>query len=120
MHVLPRPMWSWLLALALAVCAQALAQTPFKPVPPLHGHVTDEVGMLTPDERQRLEAVLTDYETKTGSQIAVSPMRTGKRPSGTAMFACGSMTVPMRVSPGRRSMETRVPGVSGVMGGCSW
>ena len=73
MHVLPRPMWSWLLALALAlaVCAQALAQTPFKPVPPLHGHVTDEVGMLTPDERQRLEAVLTDYETKTGSQIAV-------------------------------------------------
>ena len=69
MQVLPRLLWAWMLALLLAAHAQA--QTPFKAVPPLQGHVTDEAGMLTADERQRLEAVLTDYETKTGSQIAV-------------------------------------------------
>jgi len=69
MHVLPRLLWTWMLALVLA--AHAHAQAPFKPVPPLRGHVTDDAGMLTPDERQRLEAVLTDYETRTGSQIAV-------------------------------------------------
>jgi uncharacterized protein len=33
--------------------------------------VTDEIGMLTPDQRQQLESVLAGYEAKTGSQIAV-------------------------------------------------
>lgn len=59
----------WALALALSLAGPAQAQ--FVPVPPLTGHVTDQAGMLSADERNRLEAVLTDYESKTGSQIAI-------------------------------------------------
>ena len=62
-----RSLWLFLLACALAGPAQAQ----LKEVPPLAGHVTDEAGMLDADQHQRLEAVLTDYEAKTGSQIAV-------------------------------------------------
>lgn len=69
MNALPRLLWAWMLTVLLA--CQAHAQGQFKPVPPLQARVTDEVGMLTPDQRQRLEAVLADYEAKTGSQIAV-------------------------------------------------
>lgn len=59
----------WALVLMFAVAGGAYGQ--FVPVPPLTGHVTDQAGMLTPDQRANLEAVLTDYEAKTGSQIAV-------------------------------------------------
>jgi uncharacterized protein len=59
----------WMLALALLLAAPAHAQ--FKPVPALTGHVVDQAGMLDANQRQRLDAVLTDYEAKTGSQIAV-------------------------------------------------
>jgi uncharacterized protein len=54
--------------------AQAQAQQPglqLKSVPPLRARVNDEVGMLAPDQRQRLENVLADYEKRSGSQIAV-------------------------------------------------
>ncbi|WP_322403580.1 TPM domain-containing protein [Massilia luteola] len=69
MNALPRLLWAWMLTLLLA--CNACAQGQFKPVPPLRARVTDEIGMLTPDQRQKLESVLADYETKTGSQIAV-------------------------------------------------
>jgi uncharacterized protein len=69
MNTLPRLLWVWMLLLLLA--CHARAQAPFKPVPPLRTRVTDEVGMLTPDQRQQLESALAYYETKTGSQIAV-------------------------------------------------
>jgi uncharacterized protein len=69
MNALPRLLWAWMLTLLLATAAHA--QGTFKPVPPLRSRVTDEVGMLTPDQRQKLEGVLADYEAKTGSQIAV-------------------------------------------------
>ncbi len=68
MNALPRLLWAWMLTLLLA--CQAHAQQ-FKPVPELRARVTDEIGMLTPDQRQKLEGVLADYEAKTGSQIAV-------------------------------------------------
>jgi len=58
----------------LLVCvahAQAQRSDPMRTVPPLRARVTDEIGMLTPDQRQKLEGVLADYEAKTGSQIAV-------------------------------------------------
>lgn len=64
----------WALTLALAVAGGARAQ--FVPVPALSTHVTDQAGMLTPEQRSRLEAVLTDYEQKTGSQIAVLLVKT--------------------------------------------
>jgi uncharacterized protein len=69
MNALPRVLWAWMLALLLACSAHAQGQ--FKPVPALRARVTDEIGMLTPDQRQKLEGVLADYEAKTGSQIAV-------------------------------------------------
>jgi uncharacterized protein len=68
MNALPRLLWAWMLTLLLA--GQVHAQQ-FKPVPPLRARVTDEIGMLTPDQRQKLEGVLADYEAKTGSQIGV-------------------------------------------------
>jgi uncharacterized protein len=68
MNALPRLLWAWMLTLLLACHAHAQQ---FKPVPPLRARVTDEIGMLTPEQRQKLESVLADYEAKTGSQIAV-------------------------------------------------
>jgi uncharacterized protein len=68
MPVLLRLLPAFLLATLLA--GQAAAQA-FKPVPPYEARVTDQIGMLTADQRQRLDAVLADYETQTGSQIAV-------------------------------------------------
>jgi uncharacterized protein len=68
MNALPRLLWAWMLTLLLACHAHAQQ---FKPVPALQARVTDEIGMLTPDQRQKLEGVLADYEAKTGSQIAV-------------------------------------------------
>jgi len=59
----------WLFALAFVLAGPAQAQ--LKDVPPLAGHVTDEAGMLDANQHARLEAVLTDYEARTGSQIAV-------------------------------------------------
>ncbi len=61
----------WACALAVLLAGQAHAQAGFKDVPALQARVTDQAGMLTPDQRQRLEAVLADYEAQTGSQIAV-------------------------------------------------
>ena len=58
-----------LLALACAMAAPAFAQ--LKEVPTLTARVTDQAGMLDASQRQRLEAVLAEYEQKTGSQIAV-------------------------------------------------
>lgn len=69
MTTLPRVLWAFMLTLLLACSAHAQGQ--FKPVPALRARVTDEIGMLTPDQRQKLEGVLADYEAKTGSQIAV-------------------------------------------------
>ncbi len=60
-----------LAALLLFWLAQAAWAQAFVPVPPLTTHVTDSVGMLTPQQRQALENVLTEYEARTGSQIAI-------------------------------------------------
>jgi uncharacterized protein len=65
-----------LVCFALLVVEAARAQgTPqpqgFVPVPELKTRVTDQINLLTPQQRESLEAVLADYETKTGSQIAV-------------------------------------------------
>jgi len=65
-----------ILCFALLVVEAAKAQgatqpAGFVPVPELKARVTDQVNLLTADQRASLEAVLADYETKTGSQIAV-------------------------------------------------
>ena len=59
------------ITLALAWLCAAAAHAQLAPLPPLTGHVTDQAGMLALGQREKLEAVLTDYEAKTGSQIAL-------------------------------------------------
>ena len=54
-----------LCAMALPVSAQLTA------VPPLAARVTDQASMLDEKQKASLEAVLADYEARTGSQIAV-------------------------------------------------
>jgi len=62
-----RALLGWIFALFLsAASAQGLA-----PIPPLQARVTDQVGMLKPEQRAALENVLKDYEDRTGNQIAV-------------------------------------------------
>lgn len=57
-----------LLALLGTACAQA---EDFTSIPPLTSHVVDRAGMLSAQQRNTLDQVLTDYESRTGSQIAV-------------------------------------------------
>ena len=60
-----------LLMLSLALLMLVAGAQDFVPVPPLKSRVTDQVGMLTAQQRDALENVLKDYEDRTGSQIAV-------------------------------------------------
>ena len=89
-RLVPRPSKSWLghwlvrytllvilLCFALLFVEAARAQAApaaadaFVPVPQLSARVTDQAGMLTAQQRGALESVLADYETRTGSQIAI-------------------------------------------------
>jgi uncharacterized protein len=79
--------WSTLLLATLlmallinAAGAQTASKTPAAPIPqinaqqaipPLSAHVTDLAGMLNQQQRSALDTVLSEYEQKTGSQIAV-------------------------------------------------
>ncbi|MGI4850241.1 MAG: TPM domain-containing protein [Janthinobacterium lividum] len=59
------------LTLALSLCVlPALAQT-FAAIPPLSAHVVDTVGLLDAKQRTALDAVLTEYEQRSGGQVAV-------------------------------------------------
>ena len=57
-----------LLALALGWSLFAGAQVA---VPPLTGHVTDQTGTLTAEQKASLEQTLTAFEARKGSQLAV-------------------------------------------------
>jgi len=50
---------------------QSAGAQDFVAVPALTSHVTDQAGMLDEQQRRTLDQVLVDYETRTGSQIAV-------------------------------------------------
>jgi uncharacterized protein len=65
----------WALALFMLALASP-AQAQLQPVPALTGHLVDGAGMLDAGQRAKLEAVLADYEAKTGSQIAVLTVKT--------------------------------------------
>jgi len=66
-----RSLWATALACLLALMLAQPAFAQLKPVPALTGRVVDEAGMLDASQRERLTAVLADYEARTGSQIAV-------------------------------------------------
>jgi uncharacterized protein len=55
----------------LAGSVQVAGAQDFVAVPTLTSHVMDQAGMLDEQQRRTLDQVLTDYETRTGSQIAV-------------------------------------------------
>ena len=57
-----------LLAFALCWSIVAAAQVP---VPPLTGHVIDQTGTLTNEQKSYLEQELTAFEARKGSQLAV-------------------------------------------------
>ena len=57
-----------LLAFTLCWSLVAVAQVP---VPPLKGHVTDQTGTLTAEQKASLEQTLTAFEARKGSQLAV-------------------------------------------------
>ncbi|MDQ2820001.1 MAG: TPM domain-containing protein [Pseudomonadota bacterium] len=61
----------WAFALSLMLMAATPAQAQLQPVPKLTGHLVDGAGMLNAEQRTKLEAVLADYDARTGSQIAV-------------------------------------------------
>jgi uncharacterized protein len=62
-------------ALALMFILMLAGAQDFAPIPPLQSRVTDMAGMLDPGQRTALENVLKEYETRTGSQIAVLLVR---------------------------------------------
>lgn len=65
------PRAGWLAAILMFLCLSWAQAQDLVPVPPLTGRVVDQAKMLDEAQRQQLEAVLADYETTTGSQIAV-------------------------------------------------
>src|ERR1700712_5729873 len=54
----------------LGCASLALAQD-LAAIPALTARVTDDGGLLAPDQRAALESVLADYERQKGTQIAV-------------------------------------------------
>jgi len=60
-----------ILVLLALVVTGARAADGFAAVPAHAARVTDQVGMLTAQQRSALDGVLADYERKTGSQIAI-------------------------------------------------
>ena len=58
------------LMLAVMLCGSLLAVAQV-PVPALTGHVTDQTGTLTAEQKSSLEQTLTAFEARKGSQLAV-------------------------------------------------
>src|SRR5450631_4306597 len=61
----------WFFGALLALCVQLPRVAHARDVPALSAHVNDTAGMLSADERARLEQKLADYEHKTSRQFAL-------------------------------------------------
>lgn len=67
-----RPLWAAAVALALILApAASVVAADQVPVPPLQGRVVDLTAVLTPAQSQSLDATLSAFENKSGSQIVV-------------------------------------------------
>ena len=82
-----RAMQSWCAAawLTLALFAPNLAQAQVA-VPPLSGHVTDQTGTLTPEQKTALEQSLAAFEARKGTQLAILMIPT-TQPEGIEQYA---------------------------------
>ncbi len=60
-----------LLAVAALLAGAGTEARAQRPLPRLSGHVVDETGTLTAQERSSLERTLADYEQRKGSQVVV-------------------------------------------------
>lgn len=65
------PLLRTLLACVLALFLTAAGAQELIAVPPLTAHVMDPAGMLDNQQRTTLDNVLKDYETRSGSQVAI-------------------------------------------------
>lgn len=63
--------WRWPIALALALALPWAGAQVLQPVPPLTARVMDEAAMLTPEQRADLARELSDFETRSGTQLSV-------------------------------------------------
>lgn len=71
LRALLNPLLGLITGFILLLAMTAASAQNFVEVPPLQTRVTDQAGMLNPQQRSALENVLTEYETRTGSQIAI-------------------------------------------------
>jgi uncharacterized protein len=71
----------WLVLASLSGIAQAQVA-----VPPLEGHVTDQTGTLTQEQKAALEQTLTAFEARKGAQLAVLMLAT-TLPEGIEPYA---------------------------------
>lgn len=74
-----------LLGLWLALLAGFATGQELQPVPPLTGHVIDQTGTLSTEQRQRLGAKLAAFELEAGPQIVVVIIATA-RPEDIASY----------------------------------
>lgn len=65
------PLLRTLFACVLALLVTATGAQELIAVPPLSAHVMDAAGMLDAQQRTTLDNVLKDYESRSGSQIAI-------------------------------------------------
>jgi uncharacterized protein len=65
-----------LTGLLLALLLSSAAAQDLAPIPPLKTRVTDQIGMLQPEQRAALEKTLQEHEAKTGNQVAVLLIKT--------------------------------------------
>lgn len=67
---LPMPLFMTLL-LSLLICLLPGSVAAQAEVPPLVSHITDQTGTLSPAQKTSLEQLLSEFEARKGSQIAV-------------------------------------------------
>ncbi|SRR5450830_698947 len=65
------PFFRFFLALLLASLLPQVGAQTFAAIPPLSSHVVDQAHMLDEQQRHTLDQVLSEYEARSGSQIAI-------------------------------------------------
>ncbi|WP_370654632.1 YgcG family protein [Rhodoferax sp.] len=88
------------LLLAVTFCWTLVAAAQVQ-VPPLKGHVTDQTGTLTAEQKASLEQTLSAFEARKGSQLAVLVL-TSTAPEAIEQYA---LSVAEQGKHGRRNVD---------------